>query len=78
MDREATSIINVPSSDSMFLVVKSEWVNALVSSELGALNDCYNAEISKNFKEFIPIEQDVGFTEFESDEYLKESDILRL
>lgn len=77
MDQESTCIFNVPSSDCMFITIRRDWLKTFEFSKIGALRDCYTAKISQNFKENIPIGVVVLLTGYKSDEYPRESDILR-
>lgn len=62
MDRKPACLINVPSSHHPFFAVRSDFFKSLVCSHLRAVHDCHDAEISKNFKEIIPIGPDVRLT----------------
>lgn len=68
MDGKHTRIVNVPSFNPAFIVVSSDWLKALVGSELGGVHDCYIAKISKNIKEIVPSRPHVRLTEYLSDE----------
>lgn len=77
IDRAAKFIINVPCSHRSFVAVRSAWVKAFLCWDLGAVHDCYIAEISKKLKEVMFMGADIRLNEYRSDEYLQASDILR-
>lgn len=54
MDGVAISFINVPSSNCMFIAVRTTCFKAFVCSEVGTLHDCCSSEISHDSKHLFP------------------------
>lgn len=77
MNLEATCIINGPSSDWTFTAVVRDCFKSLVCSKLGAVPDCYIAELSKKFEEIFCNIPDVCLIGVKSDEYFEGSGILK-